>query len=164
MYVLCYIGDHANDGFTARAGWATVRAAQVGATYKRVTHVEAVLAGKGRNATIASSSLRDGGVRTKVNPDLDPSKWIVFYVPAWDVERAIDWFAEHDGEEYDIAGAVASVAWFLPHVQGRWYCNESIGASQGLVDPHRMTPAAFCALMCALPGTRRADEEFFAES
>lgn len=163
MIILGYVGDHKNDGPAARAGWALVRAAQYGATFQRVTHVEAVLAGRGRHCAIASSSLRDGGIRTKPDADLTPEKWIVADIPLWDVERSIDWFAAHDGLPYDPLGATASVLWFLPHSKDGRFCNESIAESQGVIDPHRQHPASFFAAALSMPGSRIITPEFFAE-
>ncbi len=163
MIILAYIGNHRSDGIAARLGWGLVRLAQIGATWRRVTHVEAVLVARGRHCTIASASLRDGGVRIKPDADLTPGHWIAIDVPHWSTEDAIDWFERHQGQRYDWRGALATVLWFLPHGDSRWFCNESIGASQGVLDPHRLTPAAFIALALSMPGARVCTAEFFAE-
>lgn len=160
MIILGYIGKHRKDDIAARAGWALVRLAQVRATYRRVTHVEAVLAGTAAACTIASASLRDKGVRIKTT-DMTAGSWIAIDVPGWSSVATAEWFAEHSGERYDWRGALASVLWFLPHKAAQWFCNESIGAAVGLVDPHRLTPAAFMALAMSLPGSRDVTAEFF---
>ncbi|GLS13606.1 hypothetical protein [Hydrogenophaga electricum] len=162
MIVLGYIGNHASDDIAARIGWAAVRAAQKGATWRRVTHVEAVLAGTGRHCAIGSSSLRDGGVRIKPDANLTPANWVAVNVPHWDTEAAIDWFTAHSGEPYDTRGALATVLWFLPHHRGSWFCNEAVAAAHGVIDPHRLTPAAFFALALSQPGARICTAEFFA--
>lgn len=163
MIILAYIGTHAQDGLAARFGWAMVRLAQIGATWRRVTHVEAVLVARGRHCTIASASLRDGGVRIKPDADLTPGHWIAIDVPHWSTEDAIDWFERHQGQRYDWRGALATVLWFMPHGESWWFCNEAVGAAVGVVDPHRLTPAAFVALALSMPGARVCTAEFFAE-
>lgn len=164
MIVLAYVGDHRKDGLAARIGWALVRLAQIGATWRRVTHVEAVLVGRGRHCTIASASLRDGGVRIKPDADLTPAHWVAIDVPHWSTEAAIDWFTEHGGEPYDWRGALATLFWFLPHSVRSWFCNEAVAAPHGVVDGHRLTPAAFVALVLSMPGSRVITEEFFKDA
>jgi hypothetical protein len=161
MIVLAYVGDHRKDGLAARIGWALVRLAQIGATWRRVTHVEAVLVGRGRHCTIASASLRDGGVRIKPDADLTPAHWVAIDVPHWSTEAAIDWFTEHGGEPYDWRGALATLFWFLPHSRSSWFCNEAVAAPHGVVDGHRLTPAAFVALALSMTGSRVITEDFF---
>lgn len=161
MIVLAYIGNHRKDGITARIGWGLVRLAQIGAKYRRVTHVESLLVGPWHSASIASSSLREGGVRIKRDVRLTPGHWIAIDVPAWDTEDAIDWFAEHEGQPYDWRGALATALWFLPHGVRSWFCNEAVAAPHGVVDGHRLTPAAFIALALSMPGSRVITEEFF---
>ena len=161
MIILAYIGNHRKDGTAARIGWALVRLAQIGAKFRRVTHVESLLAGPWHSATIASSSLRDGGVRIKRDVRLTPGHWIAINVPAWDTEDAIDWFEHHQGQRYDWRGALATVFWFLPQSLLEWFCNEAVAAPHGVVDGHRLTPAAFVALALSVPGSRVITEEFF---
>ena len=162
MKLLAFVGKHAKDDLIARLGWALVRLAQVGARYKRTTHVEALLYGPWHSAAIASSSLREGGVRVKRDVRLNPAHWLVIDVPSWDVDVAIDWFDAHKGAPYDWRGAMATVLWFLPHSPKSWFCNESVAAPFGLIDAHRMTPAEFVAVSMSLPGSRDVTSEFFA--
>lgn len=164
MIILGYVGNHRKDGIAARLGWGLVRLGQIGAKFRRVTHVESLLVGPWHNATIASSSLRDGGVRIKRGVRLTPGNWIVIDVPTWDTEAAIDWFAEHEGEPYDWRGAIATALWFLPHRARSWFCNEAVAAPHGVVDGHRLTPAAFVALALSMTGSHDISEEFFRET
>lgn len=164
MKVLAFIGQHAKDDLTARIGWAIVRLAQVGAVYKRVTHVESLLYGPWHKATIASSSLRDGGVRINRDVRLNPAHWLVIDVPSWDVEKAIDWYDTHQGAKYDWRGAVATIFWFLPDSKRSWFCNEAVAAPHGLIDAKRQTPAEFIATLMSFPGSRDVTSEFFSES
>lgn len=148
MKVALYVGDHAGDSWYVRASSLIIRRVQKG-PYRGVTHVEAI---HGEHAdgttTIASSSLRDGGVRTK-RVALNPSHWLIVNVPQWDVERSIRWFESHDNAPYDWRGAAATV---LPG-SGRaneWFCNEAVGASIGLRSPDTLGPHQFAAIAFSL--------------
>lgn len=159
MLVALYVGDHRADGFRDRLGWWLTRQVQRG-EFRRVTHVEAILAERpdGRHL-IASSSLRDGGVRIKA-ATLDPAHWLIADVPAWDADAAREWFAQHIGEPYDWRGALATV---LPgkNASRRWFCNEAVGAAVGLRSPAAFGPAQFAAI-CFTFG-RDVTAEFFTE-
>lgn len=148
MLVAHYIGDHKGDAFLVRAGWFLTRLVQKG-DYKNVTHCEAIhkLHSDG-SVTIASSSLRDKGVRSK-RVRLNPDHWMIVDVPQWDVKQSIKFFKEHDGDAYDFRGALATV---LPGTQDpkRMFCNESVGASVGLKTPHCFHPAQFAAICLTL--------------
>lgn len=165
MIVLGYIGDHKKDTLSVRLGWALVRLAQWrSGTYHKVTHTELVLDGTTcRGATIASASIRDGGVRTKT-VDLERGNWIALEVPAWEPARpaARKWFKEHDGQGYDTIGALATRIWWLRQSIEKWFCNESDGAAVGLLDPAQYLPAQFFAIAASLPGSRDVTDEFFA--
>lgn len=149
MLIAHYIGDHASDSWSVRAGWLATRLVQKG-RFGIVTHCEALVhvhcAGV---ADIASSSVRDGGVRIKEQVQLDAGKWLISDVPQWDAVIAAQWFAEHDGAPYDWRGAWAAV---MPghHRTGQFFCNESVGASVGLQEPHIFTPAQFAAICFTL--------------
>jgi hypothetical protein len=160
MKVLAFVGQHNKDDFTARLGWAIVRLAQLGARYKRATHVESLVVGPWYSATIASSSVRDGGVRIKRDVRLDPKNWIVIDMPMWDTEDTIDWHALHDGAEYSWSGSTATIVWFLPHDKERKNCVAAVGEPHGVIDVHRMTTAAFIAL-CFSMGGMDITEQFF---
>lgn len=158
MLIACYIGDHAKDDLLTRIGWAVTRLVQKG-SLQRVTHVEAVLQEhEDGSVTIGSASLRDGGVRVKT-VKLNPDHWIIIDVPSWDVLRAQQWFADHAGEAYDWRGAF--VTW-LPATWDRkkqWFCNESVAASVGVVDPDIQGPSQFASM--ALSFGRDVTKEFF---
>lgn len=56
-------------------------------------------------------------------------------------------------EGYDTRGALATV--FLSGQDAdRWFCNEIVGASVGLVSPDIFGPAQFMALALSMPGAR----------
>ena len=156
MKVALYIGDHSSDNFTVRAGWWLTKKAQKG-PYAKVTHVEAIheehLDG---SVTIASSSLREGGVRAK-RVVLKEGAWIIVDVPSWDVGKSVALLAETLGQPYDWRGALATC---LPgtHIDGRWFCNEFVGypfiKASATFGPHH-----FAAIALSL-GTDVTDDFF----
>lgn len=156
MKIAHFVGNHAADTLAVRLGWWITRLVQRG-HYKAVTHCEAILAEHADGTvTIASASVRDGGVRTKRNVRLNPAHWLIVDVPQWDVQKSIDWFAFNDCLPYDWRGAVATVLLF-DHDQNGWFCNEAVGASGGLIDPQTFTPAQFAAICLTLGQDVTAD-------
>ena len=126
MLVAHYIGAHRGDSLHVRLGWAAVRAVQRG-ELKRVTHVESILQEHDDGTvTIASSSLRDGGVRAK-RVTLRPGHWLIADVPQWDVVRALALLDETEGWPYDLLGAMATV---LPTRQkgDSYFCSDWVVA------------------------------------
>lgn len=125
MRVALYIGDHSSDGWLARLGWWITRLVQKG-PYGHVTHVEAIHAEHDDGTTtIASASLRDGGVRSK-RVRLNPLHWLIVDVPIWDVQRSIELLAMTEDAAYDIRGAVATVFLGSPD-SDKWFCNAWVG-------------------------------------
>lgn len=156
MLTAHFIGNHDKDTLLVRAGWAITRSVQRG-TYANVTHCEAIHAEHDDGTvTIASASLRDGGVRTK-RVKLNPAHWLIVDVPAWDVQQSIDWFAFNDGVRYDLRGALATVLLF-GHDENGYFCNEAVG-SPFMRDPAIFGPAQFASL-CMSFG-RDVTAEFF---
>jgi len=148
MLVALYTGPHVSDALHVRLAWYLTRLMQKG-SLGVVTHVEAIHAQHDDGTvTIASASLRDGGVRTK-RTKLNPAHWTIVDVPQWSVLRSIAWFEDHDGEQYDWRGALATV---LPgaNVWDRWFCNEALGASVGLVNPQTFGPHQFAAVCLSI--------------
>ena len=119
----------------------------------KFSHTEAVLGvepdGK---AYCGSSSFMDGGVRNKII-SLDSEKWTLVDMPQWAVERSKHWFALYAGSEYDVLGILGFVWRPLPEVKTKFYCNEAVGLSQGVVQPWRFTPNSFFALCLSMGGT-----------
>lgn len=148
MKVALYIGNHPGDTLSVRLGWWLTRFGQKG-PLGIVTHTEAIHAEHADGTvTIASASLRDGGVRTK-RCVLVPAHWMIVDVPQWSTAESVAWFAKHDGEGYDHRGALATI---LPGkgVPDRWFCNEAIGASIGLLYPETFGPHQFAAIALTL--------------
>ena len=166
MKVLAFTGRHHKDDWTARLGWSVVRLAQIGARFKRVTHVESLLEGPWFDATIGSSTLRktpEGktGVRTLKNVRLNPDHWMVIDVPQWDVDEAQEWHESHNGSPYAWLGSLATIVWFLPQIKGQENCVMAVGKPHGVIDVHRMTTAELIAHCMSLQGARDVTAEFF---
>ena len=125
MIVAHYTGNHAADNLAARAGWYLTQLAQKG-PYGHITHTEAIHAEHSDGSvTIASASLRDGGVRSK-RVTLNPAHWMITDVPQWDVEHSVDLLAMTHGAGYDLRGALATVLPGAPKA-GRYFCNHWVG-------------------------------------
>lgn len=161
MKAAFYIGDHAGDTPLVRAGWWITRAFQKGDVFKDCTHCEAILEEHADGTVdIGSASLRDGAqVRTKCHVRLTPGNWLIADVPSWSRERSADWFIKHNGDPYDLLGAVASpfpVVW-----QGRKgrFCSEALAESAGMYSPWVWGPALLAT--AAFSFGRDVTEDFF---
>lgn len=91
----------------------------------RYSHCELVIDGR-----CYSSSDRDGGVRGK-SIDLRSGHWDVFPI-AGDATRALAWFREHDGENYDWVGILRFLVPALPPRARHWFCSAACAAALGL--------------------------------
>ena len=122
MIILGYIGDHSTDTLSVRLGWGITRWVQRG-QYRQVTHTESVLRGTNyKCCTIASSSVRDGGVRIKRNVTLSKGNWIAVDVPSWDVWLAVTWVTARLGAKYDWLGALATRIFWLRGAVNKYFC------------------------------------------
>lgn len=147
MLVAHYIGAHRGDDLLARIGWAAVRAVQRG-PWRRVTHVEAIHeVHEDGTCTIASSSLRDGGVRDK-RVRLTPGHWLIVDVPQWDVRASVDLLEDTRGMPYDWRGAGATVLPLRQSPAG-YFCTEWVAAPY-LRAPHLFGPAQLAAITLSL--------------
>lgn len=140
MLTAHYIGRHTGDTLSVRAGWGVVRAVQRG-PWRRATHVEAIHAvHDDGTVTIASSSLREGGVRSK-RTKLTAGNWLVVDVPQWDVADSIALLDQTRGAPYDTLGAVATVLPLRQRAE-QWFCTEWVAApylrASGLFGPAQL--------------------------
>lgn len=159
MKVAHYIGAHRGDTLSVRLGWAAVRAVQRG-PWRRVTHVEAIHeVHDDGTCTIASSSLRDGGVRAK-RVRLTRGNWLIADVPQWDVAASIELLRRTRGQRYDWRGAAATV---LPLRQSteEWFCTEWLGRPY-LRASHIFGPSQLAAITLSIGSD--ATEDFFARN
>jgi len=145
VITLHYIGP-AKGNLFARAGYhATVFGQRAfGPNLKRITHTELLLGGSWHSASIASSSIVDGGVRIRHNVRLNPAHWVALERP-YEYEASLqDWFVRHNGQGYDLFGAIGSVVPALVrHGNGKWFCTEAVAAALRYSLPHTLCPAAF---------------------
>lgn len=144
MLTTHYIGNHAGDNLAVRAGAWLTRKVQKG-PLGIVTHVEAIhKEHSDGSVTIASSSLRDNGVRDKTT-FLNPTHWMIVDVPNWSIEKSIDLLYKTKGEQYDIRGAIATVFIGSPNPD-KWFCNKWVGhpfiTASGIFSPSQF--AAIC--------------------
>ena len=160
MIILGYVGDHKKDTIPVRLGWWFTRLVQTG-PYKKITHTESVLNGSNyKRCTIASASVRDGGVRVKADIALTKGNWIAVDVPNWDIGLALEWFIAQRGCPYDWLGAIGSVLFFLRGEEGKWFCNEATGAPY-IQTPEQYPPSKFWAIAMSMPGARDVTTDFF---
>jgi hypothetical protein len=107
------------------------------------------------NGISASSSGSDGGVRFKTI-EYDLTKWNIFTldIPVEQQDQAWRWFCEHKGQSYDYLGLLGFVWRRGTQDKKKWFCNESIGASLGLLNPDLFTPGQFHDVMKEMYGKR----------
>ncbi|MRW86774.1 hypothetical protein GJ698_22135 [Pseudoduganella sp. FT26W] len=111
----------------------------------RYSHCELVFS----DGVSASASFVDGGVRFK-RIEYDPANWEYLPLPAALEGEARQWFAEHEGEAYDILGNVHFVIGFVPQARRKKFCSEAVGAALGVPDAWRFGPNALSALLLYL--------------
>jgi hypothetical protein len=146
--IALYIGEHKKDSLFGRIGWALIRYTQTGA-YKHVTHVEAIHEEyPDGTVSIASASLRDGGVRRK-RVKLDSKNWLIVSVRRWDAEKSISFYENTKNCEYDWRGALATKLPALGQRQSAYFCNEHVGAPF-LQDSETFAPQQFAAVCMSI--------------
>jgi hypothetical protein len=129
----------------------------------RITHTELLLCGPWHSASIASSSIVDGGVRIRHNVRLNPAHWVALERPLRaDYEASLqDWFVRNKGKPYDLRGAAGCVMPALvQHNNGAYYCTEGVASAARYAAPHTFCPAAFYLSEIAL-GAIDVTEDFF---
>ena len=126
------------------------------------SHCELVLETKADGQSVcASSSAKDGGVRTKTMT-LNPDHWDLVPV-AGDVHDAWHWMSGHAGQGYDYIGFAGFIARVLGHGKVRWICSEAVAEMLDMPESWRFDP---CSLWAALsrpsqPTTQPAQAGFF---
>lgn len=144
MKVAHYTGDHTGNDWMARLGVSLTRLGQKG-PYGHITHTEAIHAEHADGTvTIASSSFRDGGVRSK-RTWLNPAHWLITDVPQWDVGQSVALLKHTEGWPYDLRGALATMLPGRPsdiaYFCNRWVSTPYLQAA-GSFGPHHL--AAIC--------------------
>ena len=145
MKIALYIGSHEKDSWDVRLGCWLTRMVQRG-NYSNVTHCEAILDEfPDGTVTIASASLRDGGVRQK-RTALVPGNWIIKDKPEWAVEKVRVLLARTEGEKYDFRGAFVCWLPFWWSTSNRWFCNQWVG-ELFLDSAEIFTPSQFASIV-----------------
>ena len=129
----------------------------------RITHTELLLGGPWHRASIASSSIVDGGVRIRHRVRLNPAHWIALErkLPREHEASLQDWFVRNQGKPYDLRGAAGCVMPALvQHNNGAYYCTESVASAARYEAPHTLCPAAFYLSERAL-GAIDVTQDFF---
>lgn len=104
-------------------------------TWSKYSHAELVIDGK-----CYSSSARDGGVRGK-EINLSSGHWDVFDITNNEEikHKALTWFLDHDGDNYDYRNVIRYVFPFIGHNRNQWVCYEAVGAALGISRPQVLT-------------------------
>jgi len=106
------------------------------------SHCELIMARNGTEATCASSSYLDGGVRTKTMV-LDPDHWDVVEVDRSAIPEI--WLRVHKGDRYDVLGLLGFVWRRQSGDQRKWFCSEAVAAMLGFPEPWRFDPMTLWA-------------------
>ncbi|MFZ3001586.1 MAG: hypothetical protein WA071_14765 [Undibacterium umbellatum] len=109
------------------------------------SHCELVFA----DGMSASASYIDGGVRLKYI-EYDSERWDIVKVPASLEPAARRWFREHLGDKYDLKGNFHFLVSAVGDDNGKWFCNEAIGAALGMSEPWRFDPNSFYAVLASI--------------
>lgn len=102
-------------------------------TLSKYSHCELVI-----NGTCYSASARDKGVRWKYI-DLTSGHWDLVKVYG-DENKALAWFAEHQGQSYDWTGVIRFLIPFLRQRPGKWFCSEAVAEALDMPESARITP------------------------
>lgn len=104
----------------------------------------------GGQSLCMSSSLRDGGVRSK-RILLDAESWDIVPVDA-DIDVAWAWAAEHAQDNYDLMGLIGFLWRPESGEKNRWFCSEAVGAMLGYPQSWRFDPCALHAILSKTKG------------
>lgn len=104
-------------------------------TWSKWSHAELVIDG-----ICYSSSVRDGGVRSKIIP-LNTGRWdiVKFELPEQVIEQAISWFDSNKDAKYDWRNIFRFVFPFIGQDWNRYVCYEAIGEALGFAGAYRLT-------------------------
>lgn len=94
-----------------------------------------------------SSSIRDGGVRSKVMP-LPDEKWdlIQICISENTYRKIIEFFQQNKGKKYDFLGALGVVFKFKQS-QNRYFCSEFVAEALGYEEAWRFSPNDLVAVL-----------------
>lgn len=115
------------------------------------SHCEVSTHWRGTLHSCMSASMLDDGVRAKAIL-LSDAKWRVYEVPG-SAEAARVWFAEHEGDRYDVLGLLGFVLRPIKGWLRAFFCSEACAAMLGLAEPWRYSPRLL-ELYCIAVGRR----------
>lgn len=103
-------------------------------TRGKYSHCEIAIALPDGRYQCYSSSVREGGVRTKIMP-LNPDKWDLIALDGISPEQITRYYRQNHGLGYDLLGALGCVA-RLPQNADKFFCSEwcynaIFGSNQG---------------------------------
>lgn len=116
-----------------------------------VSHCEVATTWREREHRCMSASMLDRGVRAKPLV-LSDAKWRVYEVPH-DPLEAEAWFAEHDGDRYDVLGLLGFAIRPIKGWLRAYFCSEACAEMLGLPEAWRYSPRAL-ELYCQAVGRR----------
>lgn len=108
-------------------------------TSGRFSHCEMAVKLEDNSFQIYSSSVRDGGVRTKNLKDLPPDHWVLVPVDCTE-EQIIKYFNSVKGSKYDFFGAVGVVIRLIKERSNRLFCSEYCANTLGYNQGWRFSP------------------------
>lgn len=98
-----------------------------------------------------SASYLDGGVRFKAI-EFDDTHWDFIEIPDSFEANALDWFATHKGEGYDLLGNIKFLFGMISQDKKKWFCSEAIAAALGIDDGWRYSPALLFSALKPIAG------------
>lgn len=93
-----------------------------------------------------SSSIRDGGVRSKVIDVSDSSKWDLIPLNTMTERQITTFFEQTKGKKYDLCGALGVVLRWRQR-KSRYFCSEWCGELLGLKESWRFSPNDLAAIV-----------------
>ena len=94
----------------------------------------------------ASASYMDGGVRFK-QINFDPALWDFIDLPPEKEAAARQWFRDHLGQGYDLAGNIHFILGPVSDSKSKWFCSEAAAAALGMDDPWRYGPNGLATVL-----------------
>lgn len=110
------------------------------------SHAELVMT----NRMSSSSSLMDKGVRTKLICYSSVGSWDFLPIldPSGRIEaKAAKWFADHDGNPYDLWGNVRFAFGMARDSKDKWFCSEAVMAALGFAEAFRYGPSGMAIIL-----------------
>ena len=139
VYLALYKGPPTNDIVHVISHWVTCIVLSIrDLKITKYSHSEIYIDG-----ICYSSSVRDGGVRSKVI-DLNSGKWDIVDLSSFiDTAYALEVFKTKEGNRYDWFGALGFGLPFLKQDPNKEFCFEICATMLNLPGPAKWTPARF---------------------